>query len=361
MKKFAAILLTLAMALSLAACGTGDQPNSSKAPENSSAPASSDAGAAGSEAPAVEWPGTDNDVTIYTRNGAGGAPFLGQQYFLDIVFSDTPNATFLLTDDATSGGAVCVEKTYAAGGDGYTFYCAGSEMVIGDVLGTFDYSLKDDFIPLGAIPSNDAPNYLCVSTTTLPDVKTFEDLVEYCKAHPGEVRLGYGPNAVGEVICKRIMEHYGLDVKWIISEGNDPTTNIMGGIIDVYLFNQTKTISLKDEYITPVLAASTLEVRKEELQGVPNYTDLGVEELMVESGMYLIAKNDMDPAMAEAINAKLRAAAEKVNANDPDEKVQILANHMATQEQAVQPLTIDECWAKINNQYKSIEEAYGGD
>lgn len=355
MKKFAAILLSLAMALSLAACGTGDQPNSSKAPENSSAPVGSDAG---SQAPAVEWPGTDNDVTIYTRNNAGGAPFLGQQYFLDIVFSDTPKASFVMMDDATSGGAVCVEKTYAAGGDGYTFYCAGTEVVIGDVLGTFDYSMKEDFIPLGAIPSNDAPNYLCISTVTLPDVKTFDDFVAYCKAHPGEFRLGYGPNAIGEVICKRFIDHYGLDVKWVISEGNDSTTNIMGGIIDGYLFNQTKAISLKDEYVTPVLAASTLDIRKEELQGVPNYKDLGVEELMVETGQYLIAKNDMDPAMAEAINAKLRAAAEKVNANDPDETVQILANHMATQEQAVQPLTIEECWAKLDNTYAAISEVF---
>lgn len=353
-KRLSALLLAALLCLSLAACN-----NTSSNP--SKAPASDPAGqASAAQSPAVEWPGTDKDVTVYTRNDAGGAPFLGQQYFLDVLFEDAPDATYLLMNDATSGGAVCVEKTYAAGGDGYTFYIAGSEMVIGDVLGTFDYSMKKDFIPLGALPSNDAPNYLCVSKVTMPGVKTLDDFVEYCKAHPGEVRLGYGPNALGEAICTRIFDHYGLDVKWVISEGNDSTTNIMGGIIDAYLFNQTKTISLQGEYVTPVLAASTLPVRKAELQGVPNYTDLGLDELMIPTGAYLIAKSDMDPALAQAINAKMMAAAEKVNSGVSGEKVDILVNHMTTQEQAIKAKTIDQCWAEINALYDAIEEVMGG-
>ncbi len=344
MKKAIALLLALVMCFGLAACG-GSSNNSGSNNNNASKE--------------VSWPGTDNDITIYTRNSAGGAPFLGQQYFMDIVFKDAKDASYLLVDDATSGGAVCVDKTYAAGGDGYTFYVAGSEVVIGDILGTFDHSMKNDFIPLGALPSNGAPNYLCISKKTLPDVKTFQDFVDWCKAHPGEFRLGYGPNAIGEVICKLIMDHYGLDVKWVISEGNDNTTNIMGGIIDGYLFNQTKTLSLMQDTVTPVLAASTLPVNKTELKGIPNYKDLGIEELFVPTGMYLIAKNDMDPELAKAINAKLMDAANKVNNNDSDETVQILKKHMTTQEQVVEAKTIDQCWEDINALYKAIDAVLG--
>ena len=57
------------------------------------------------------WPFMDKEITFYTRNSAGGSVTLSQQYLLDIVFEG--GGTNLLVSDATSGGAVCVEKTYA--------------------------------------------------------------------------------------------------------------------------------------------------------------------------------------------------------------------------------------------------------
>lgn len=340
---------TIAAAGALAACGGS----------SSSAPASTPASTAASvAAPAVEWPGNEKDIIFYSRNNAGSSVSLAQQYLMDIVF-DGVDATALLTCDATSGGAVCVEKTYAAGGDGYTFYMSGVEMVIGDVLGTFEYSLKDDFTPLGMIPTNGASNYLCVSKSTMPDVTTLEQFTDYCKAHPGEVRIGYGPDTIGEVLLSLLFKKLGVEVKWTISEGNDSTTNIMGGITDAYLFNQAKTLELMGEYVTPLVGASTMPNTKPELEGVPNYTDLGLEECSVPSYMFLAVKNDIDPALAQVINEKWNAAIEDALSANPSDRAKVLADHMATQNQMLKPLTIEECWDIINTEYEAISAVLG--
>lgn len=302
------------------------------------------------------WPFTDKEITFYTRNNAGGSTTLAQQYLLDVVFED--GGTNLLVSDSTSGGAVCVDKTYEAGGDGYTFYVSGSEMVIGDVLGTFDHSLKNDFQVLGMIPSNGAPNFLSVSKSTLPDVDSVESLVEYCKAHPGEVRFAYAPDTVGEVYTQLFVDHFDLDVKMTISEGNDAQPNLMGGIVDVVAWNQTKTIEYLD-YLVPIAALSESHSTKDELKDVPSYKDLGMSDCVVPSVMFLICKNDIDENLAKAINIKWNEAIEDVLSDSPSEKAKILKEHMANQDQTLEPLTIDECWEIIDDEYEKIGAVLG--
>ncbi|MBS6642346.1 MAG: hypothetical protein KH366_02045 [Clostridiaceae bacterium] len=357
MKKKLSLLLATSMVLALTACGSG-----SKAPAGTEKAAETKASAAGAgtqtEAPKdlPEWPFTDKEITFYTRNSAGGSVTLSQQYLLDIVFED--GGTSLLVSDATSGGAVCVEKTYAAGGDGYTFYMSGNEMVIGEITGTFDYSLKNDFQVLGMLPSNGAPNFIGVSKTTLPDVKTMEDLVDYCKANPGKVRFAYAPDTVGEVYATLFADHFGLDVKMTISEGSDSKPNLMGGIVDVVFWNQRDTIEYSD-YLVPVVALSNERSVKEELADIPCYAEKDLSDCVVPSVMFLACKNDIDASLAQAINAKWNEAIKDAISDSPSEKGKLLKEYMDTQNQILEPLTIEECWEIIDDEYEKIGEVLG--
>lgn len=361
MKKKLALVLAAAMALSMTACGGSEKVAETTKAAAAPATTTAAAAAAPTEAPAAElpvWPFTDKEITFYTRNSAGGSVTLAQQYILDIVFKD--GGTNLLVSDATSGGAVCVEKTYAAGGDGYTFYMSGNEMVIGDILGNFDYSIKDDFQVLGMLPSNGAPNFMSVSKVTLPEVQTMEDLVEYCKAHPGEVRFAYTPNTVGEVYPSLFIQQFDLDVKMVISEGSDSKPNLMGGITDVVFWNQNDTLEYMVDYITPLVALSENRSVKPELADIPSYGDKGMSDCVVPSVMFLACKNDIDPALAEAINKKWNEAIEDALSDNPSEQGKLLKDYMAVQNQTLEPLTIEECWEIIDQEYATIEPVLGG-
>lgn len=360
MKKTIALLLAASMALTLTACGSGTKApaGAEKAADTTAAGAATMAAGAQTEAPKdlPAWPFTDKEITFYTRNSAGSITTLSQQYLLDLVFED--GGTNLLVSDATSGGAVCVEKTYAAGGDGYTFYVSGSEMVIGEITGTFEYSLKDDFQVLGMVPSNGAPNFIGVSKSTLPDVKTMEELVDYCKANPGKVRFGYAPDTLGEVYSTLFVDHFDLDVKMTISEGSDSKPNLMGGIVDVVFWNQRDTIEYAD-YLVPVVALSTERSTREELADVPCYAEKDLADCVVPSVMFLVCKNDINENLAQAINAKLNEAINDAISDSPSEKGQILKEHMKNQDQVLEPLTIEECWEIIDDEYEKIGEVLG--
>lgn len=359
MKKRLTAGLAVAMAMvMMSACGGKTAAPADAPKETQAAAADSGKGEKAEKAESTEaaaelpaWPFTDKEITFYTRNNAGGNTTLSQQYLLDIVFKD--GGTNLLLSDPTSGGAVCVDKTYEAGGDGYTFYVSGSEMVIGDVLGTFDHSLKNDFQVLGMIPSNGAPNFLSVSKSTLPDVDSVESLVEYCKAHPGEVRFAYAPDTIGEVYTQLFVDHFGLDVKMTISEGNDAQPNLMGGIVDVVAWNQTRTIEYMD-YLVPIAAISESHSTKDELKDVPSYKDLDMTDCIVPSVMFLVCKNDIDENLAQAINQKWNAAIEDALSDSPSDEGKILKEFMESQDQTLEPLSIDECWKIIDDEYDKI-------
>lgn len=364
MKKNIALTLAAAMALSLTAC-SGSAPSSDTKGNSAETQASGNENAASGDSSSSaeeslpKWPFTDKEITFYTRNNAGTSVSLAQQYLLDIVF-DGLDATPLLTSDPTSGGAVCVDKTYAAGGDGYTFYMSGTEMVIGDILDTFDYSLKEDFQVLGMIPSNGAPNFINVSKQTLPDVMTMEDLVEYCRANPGTVRFGYAPDTLGEVYASLFIDEFDLDVKMTISEGQDSKPNMMGGIVDVVFWNQRDSIEYGD-YIRPVVALSNSRSTKDELKDVPCYKEKGLEDCVVPSVMFLVCRNDIDPALAQSINNVWNAAIEDAISDSPSEKGQMLKEYMDGQDQTLEPMTIDEMWAVIDDEYAKIGEVLGAE
>jgi len=358
MKKKLALVLAATMALSMTACGGSEQAaETTKAPATA-APVAAPAETAAPEAELPVWPYTDKETTFYSRNSAGGNVTIGHQYLLDLVFED--GGTPIMVNDGTSGGAVCVEKTYAAGGDGYTFYLSGNEMVIGDILGNFDYSIKEDFQVLGMLPSNGAPNFVGVSKVTMPEVTTMEQLVEYCKANPGKVRFAYSADTVGEVYTTMLAQAYDLDVKMTISEGSDTEPNLMGGIVDVVIWNQTKTGKYLD-YLTPVGAIAENRSTKPELADVPSYVELGLEDCLVPSVMFLACKNDIDPALAEAINKKWNEAIEDVLSDNPSEKAKLLKEYMVTQDQVLEPLTIEECWAIIDDEYAKIAPVLGAE
>ena len=359
MKKRLTAGLAVAMAMvMMSACGGKTAAPADAPKETQAAAADSGKGEKAEKAESTEaaaelpaWPFTDKEITFYTRNNAGAPTPLAQQYLIDVVFKD--GGTNLLLSDPTSGGAVCIDKTYEAGGDGYTFYVSGSEMVIGDVLGSFDHSLKNDFQVLGMVPSNGAPNFLSVSKSTLPDVDSVDSLVEYCKAHPGEVRFAYAPDTLGEVYSQLFVDHFGLDVKMTISEGNDSKPNLMGGIVDVVCWNQNNTIEYAD-YLTPLAALSNEPSTRDELKDVPTYKDLDMSDCVVPSVMFLVCKNDIDENLAQAINQKWNAAIEDVLSDNPSEEGKILKEHMASQDQTLEPLSIDECWKIIDDEYDKI-------
>lgn len=179
MKKFLAVVLALAMVMSLAACGAKTE----TAPATSSAPAAQ-------EQKKLDYP--KKTINIIVPFAAGGGTDVMARAVASAV--DFPEG-MIITNMAGGGSSIGASEAYHADPDGYTIFCVGLEALIAGVCsGT--YNEKDSFekfIPLCSA-GDDA---FIITASKASGFTNLNDLVKYCKANPGKVTCaGTGSNSI---------------------------------------------------------------------------------------------------------------------------------------------------------------------
>lgn len=179
-------------------------------------------------APALaEFP--EKDLQGIIQWGAGGST--------DVVMrAVTPAAEEALGEDIvmtnrTGGvGAIATKFVMAQPADGYTLLMGAENPQLYKVmgLGEMDYS---DFIPINIL-ARGVP--LLVANNDAP-FDTFQELVEYAQANPGEVKIGStGPGGLPSVVTAMMQSVVDLPVTAVPYDGDGPAlTALMGGAIDV--------------------------------------------------------------------------------------------------------------------------------
>lgn len=107
--------------------------------------------------------------------------------------------------------------------------------------------------------------------------KTFKELVEFGKQHPGEIK--FGVTSLGEsehCFVERIAEAVGIEVTVVpFQGGGEVTAALLGGHIDVTPGNPSENIGLIEAGEVRCLAINTDE-RHPKLPDVPTLSELGV-------------------------------------------------------------------------------------
>ena len=166
MKKFVSALLSISMAISLAACGT--QTGSSSSNQKSSASSG------------AEWP--KESITLNAGGDAGGSTDLVARVFADYLSREVGVPVIVSNGDSI----VQYQNTYSSTPDGYTLGMGAMGFMIYKHTGTMDFGL-DGFDPLGIASEDDT---FSLWVTTDAPYQTLDELVAYMKEHPGEVNIG---------------------------------------------------------------------------------------------------------------------------------------------------------------------------
>ena len=183
-KKLFAALLVTAMALStLTACGSKTETPSADASTDSDNSAATTT---------VDYP--TKDITVVVPYGAGGTTDLCVRGVLDAVDKSVVTKNFIVSNVTGGSGLVGASQFVNAKSDGYTIGVLNCDLVLNNVLGNTDIT-SDQFVPLACI-ENDP--YLFVVSKDAP-YQTFEEFVDYAKAHPGEVTVADTGAAVGQM------------------------------------------------------------------------------------------------------------------------------------------------------------------
>ena len=299
MKKLVAILLSLAMVLSLAACG-------SKTPASTEAPKPGESTAA----PKANWP--KSNIEIIVPFAAGGAMDLSARLTAQYLEKELG---VTITVNNVEGGSNWngYEQIEKADGDGYTL---GFANYPGQVGGYLDPTKKrtETFRSFTNIANivHDA------GIIVVPENSPYQTLQELLDAAKGgkvlNVATGGGKGSDDDTLIRLINRALGIETLNCLGNESDKLARaaLFGGEADLWACNVSnfcKTYTSKGQPDS-VRVLAVFDAEKQALMpDVPTIDELNIPEL---KGLYsssdrgLIATKNLDPAVLEIIVAALK-------------------------------------------------------
>ncbi|WP_321338791.1 tripartite tricarboxylate transporter substrate binding protein [uncultured Cohaesibacter sp.] len=228
------------------------------------------------------------------------ADAMGQELGVNISVVSTPGA----------GGVKAFETANSRPADGYTLYDGYvAPLVIQPMRGNAKWSYKD-FVPLWSATSNS------FAIAVRPDDDRFKDvtdLLEYAKAHPGDLR--YSPGVAGglpHMVGAKVLQVSDAPAQLVpYPEIDQAIRDMRGGILDFMITNPgVYNINKEDMRILAVL--STLPDSSKTYDGAPLIgefgIDMGMKNLSPMGWNWWLVKK----GTPEDVVAKLRDAMGKV-------------------------------------------------
>jgi tripartite-type tricarboxylate transporter receptor subunit TctC len=217
------------------------------------------------------------------------------------------------------GQSIVVENRSGAGGnigsrqaarsapDGYTMLLtfSGTIAINPELYANIGYDSNKDLTAIGTIAT--APAVVVVNPTV--PAKTLRELIDYAKAHPGE--LTYGSSGTGTVVhvsAEMMLEAADVKIRRIPYSGTGPAvSDLLGGHVQMMLPPIPSVIGLVKSGQLRALAVTGKE-RSPLMPDVPTASEAGVPGFASEQLIGLMAPAGTPRQIIERLNSELRAA-----------------------------------------------------
>lgn len=302
MKKLFTMALALCMSLSLAACGGS----------NSGAASSGAASTGGGEWPAkainlvVPW-SAGGDTDFHART-------LGQ--YLEAELGVAVN----VVNTTGGGGSVASTEVKNSTPDGYTFLAFDSAIALNQASGITDFGAEA--FDAVAVIGKSCGEFLVTQGDAPYD--TITEMIEYTKAHPGEVIMAANTGATSYYAATKLTEQ-GADLN-IVNSGSssERVAALLGNQINL----SVNAYGVIGQYIETgdlkILGCLATE-RSETYADIPTAIDQGVD-CSYDLIYNLLAPKGTDPAVVE----KMSSACRKIVEENPDFAEAILTSYGET-------------------------------
>lgn len=293
MKRLFALLLTLAMVLSLAACGG----STSSSDSSSTTGGDSDDAASAS----VDWP--TKTVNIYVTHAAGGdTDYMARQ--LATALEDVLGVSVICTNVTGSNGATCMQQYKDGDTDGYTFIASNTAALTGnEVTGIVDFGYNA-FEPVAVYGIQSGENIVVPADSPY---ETLQDLIDASVANPGQIK--YGTSTGGGVYIQTcVLTNLGGAQFNIIDTGDGANrlTALLGGEVDA----TSLPYSTAADYIENGQLKSLCTCLSSAPDLIPDQPTASetVPEMVVDTEYVLLAPKGTPAEIVEAMNAAILEA-----------------------------------------------------
>ena len=289
MKRMFALLLTLAMVLSLAACGGSSSSSSSSTSSSSSSTETSSA--------AEGWPG--KTINVYVTHAAGGdTDYMARQ--LCTALEGVLGVSVVATNVTGSNGATCMQQYK----DGDKFIATNTAALNGnEATGMVDFGY-DAFEPVAVYGIQSGENIVVPADAPYD---TLQELIDASIANPGQIK--YGTSTGGGVYIQTcVLTNLGGAQFNIIDAGDGANrlTALLGGEVDA----TSLPYSTAADYIENGQLKSLCTCLSKAPDLIPNQPAASdtVPELKIDTEYVLLAPKGTPAEIVEAMNAAVLEA-----------------------------------------------------
>lgn len=292
MKRFFALFLTMAMVLSLAACGGKKEPAEPAADKNESA---------STETTNSDWP--KKTINIYMTHGAGGdTDYMGRQ--LATALEGVLGQSVVVSNVTGSNGATCMQQYKDGDTDGYTFIATNTAALNGnEATGMVDFGY-DAFEPVAVYGIQSGENIVVPADAPYDSLT---DLIEASKATPGQIKFGISTGG-GVYIQSCVLTNLGGAQFNIIDVGDGATrlTALLGGEVDA----TSLPYSTAADYIAKgqLKSLCTCLSKAPDLLPDQKVASETIPELIIDTEYVLLAPKGTPAEIVEAMNAAVLEA-----------------------------------------------------
>lgn len=164
----------------------------------------------------------------------------------------------------------------------------------------------DDFEPVAAVTQS--PQYLTVNADS--PYTSYEEFVDYAKAHPGEIRFGVTLGGVPHIHAAMMEEAEGLEFRYVGFEGTGSRIRaLVGGHIDAAIGDVSSSGEFVKNGDLRFLAVGS-EERQAETPDVPTFSELGHPELKLNIVRGIVAPEGTPEARIATLAESLEALSE---------------------------------------------------
>lgn len=278
-----ALSLTLGSALlmgALAACSSGAPAASTPAPAPETAPAETTA--------PVTYP--EKQISMIIQASPGGLSDTNARAIAQLVQDDL-GVPVVCTNKPGAAGAVAMSFVQASKPDGYTIGYVPVELSMVQGLGYATDIYPDAFDLIYGC--NIQPAAITVRTDSGWD--TIEDLVNWCKEHPGELKVGTsGTGGLWEIAGETFAKAAGIEVNMVPFDGAAPAvTAIMGSHVQMVPVSESEVASGVASGELKILALCSAD-RSEFNPDVPTLKELGYDVDVTAWGGFAVPKGTPD-------------------------------------------------------------------
>lgn len=307
MKKVFALILSAAMILSLAACGSASDTAQTTA---TTAAAAESQGASEAETKTAQWP--TSDVTVIVPAAAGGGTDIFARAVADGLQRTTGKNFTIVNVDAGSG-MVGFEQLRNAAPDGKTIMFWHSGIYVTHFTGQYEYNPNTAFSPLAVFqPGDDGSKQVFV---VKGDSKwnSLEELLADAKANPGTITYGCAAGGSAEMVARMLMTAGDAELRLVdAASQTDKITGVAGGNIDVSAITLNSALQYVESGDLKILGV----VDKEGTEDYKSAYEMGYTDCYWTQNLVVYGPAGMDESLCRAINEAIAAAVDNATTTE---------------------------------------------